>query len=185
MESSPRSITELLRVWGAGDQQALNELIPQVYDQLRRIAHQQARRLPGQTLQTTDLIHEAYTRLAAPEPIVWQDRQHFFAVCARVMRFILIDRARRRARHPLVPLDEIEKALPQPEEDLLALDEALDRLVALNRQQSFIVELRYFAGLTIEETADVLDISPATVKRHWEQAKRWLKAELEGDPHKP
>lgn len=177
---TPRSITQLLRAWNGGDPQALAELIPQVYDQLRRIARQQARRLPGQTLQTTDLIHEAYTRLAALEEVAWQDRQHFFAACARMIRFILIDRLRRRERHAPVPVDEVEQALPTPAEDLPALDEALSKLEKLDKQQCLIVELRYFVGLTIEQTAEVLQVSPATVKRAWQQARRWLKAEIAG-----
>lgn len=180
MESS-QSITQLLRAWNAGDRQALDELVPLVYAELRRIARRQARQLPRQTLQPTELIHEAFAQLVKGRQIEWQDRAHFFAVCSRMMRFILIDRLRRRQRYPTVPLDDVEITLPpEPEEDLLALDEALSRLETLDKQQSLIVELRYFGGLTIEQTAEVLQISPATVKRDWQQAKRWLKAELEG-----
>jgi RNA polymerase sigma factor (TIGR02999 family) len=136
--------------------------------------------MPDQTLQPTELIHEAFAQLAEGRRIEWQDRVHFFAVCARMMRFILIDRLRRRQRYPTVPLDEVEITLPpEPEEDLLALDEALNRLEKLDKQQSLIAELRYFGGLTIDQTAEVLQILPATVKRDWRQAKRWLKAELE------
>jgi RNA polymerase sigma factor (TIGR02999 family) len=182
MESS-QSITQLLRAWNEGDQQALDELIPLVYGELRRIAQHQARRLPNQTLQPTELIHEAFAQLAEGRQIEWQDRAHFFAVCSRMMRFILIDRLRRRQRYPTVPLDEVEITLPEPEDDLLALDEALSRLESLDKQQSLIVELRYFGGLTIDQTAEVLQISPATVKRDWRRAKRWLKAELEGVVH--
>lgn len=180
MESTSQSITARLRAWDNGNQEALDELMPLVYDELRRVAQRQVRRLPGQTLQPTDLIHEAYTRLAELKQLGWQDRQHFFAVCARLMRFILIDRVRRRALHPLVPLDDLEKTLPQPDEDLLALDEALRGLETLDKQQSLIVELRYFGGLTIEQTAEVLQVSPATIKRAWQQARRWLKAEIAG-----
>jgi RNA polymerase sigma factor (TIGR02999 family) len=181
MEAPSQSITQLLRAWNEGDQQALDELIPLVYGELRRIARHQARRLPKQTLQPTELIHEAFAQLAEGRQIEWQDRAHFFAVCARMMRFILIDRLRRRQRYPTVPLNDVEIMLPpEPEEDLLALDEALSRLERLDKQQSLIVELRYFGGLTIDQTAEVLQISPATVKRDWSQAKRWLKAEIEG-----
>ena len=180
MEPTSQPITQLLRAWNAGDRQALDELVPLVYGELRRIARQQARRLPRQTLQSTELIHEAFTQLAEGSQIDWQDRGHFFAVCSRMMRFILIDRLRRRQRYPTIPLDEVEITLPEPEEDLLALDEALTGLEPLDKQQCRIFELRYFGGLTIEETAEVLQISPATVKRDWQQAKRWLKAELEG-----
>jgi RNA polymerase sigma factor (TIGR02999 family) len=139
----------------------------------------QARRLPNQTLQPTELIHEAFAQLAKGNQIEWQDRAHFFAACSRMMRFMLIDRLRRRQRYPTIPLDEVEITLPpEPDEDLLALDEALSRLETLDKQQSLIVELRYFGGLTIEETAEVLQISTATVKRDWHQAKRWLYREL-------
>jgi RNA polymerase sigma factor (TIGR02999 family) len=179
MEAPPQSITQLLRAWNEGDQQALNELIPLVYGELRRIARHQAHRLPKQTLQPTELIHEAFAQLADGRRIEWQDRAHFFALCSRMMRFILIDRLRRRQRYPTIPLDEVEITLPELDDDLLALDEALTRLETLDKQQSLIVELRYFGGLTIDQTAEVLQISPATVKRDWRQAKRWLKAELD------
>jgi RNA polymerase sigma factor (TIGR02999 family) len=181
MEPPLTQITQLLRAWSDGDQAALNELMPLVYDELRRVARAYvAKYAPGRSLQTTDVVNEAFVRLIEHGQITWKDRKHFFVVCARIMRFMLIDRYRRSQRNPTVPIDDVEIALPQPDVDLLALDEALSRLETLDKQQSLTVELRYFGGLTIEETAEVLQISPATVKRDWSQAKRWLRAELEG-----
>ena len=181
MDASSQSITQLLRAWSDGDQAALAALTPLVYDELRRVARRYvAKYAPGHTLQATEVVNEVFLRLVERHQMTWQDRQHFFVVCAKIMRSILIDRYRRRRLHPTVPLDEVEMAWPEPEVDLSALDEALSRLEALDRQHSLVVELRYFGGLTIEETAEVLQISPATVKRDWEQAKRWLRAELEG-----
>ncbi len=164
--------------------------MPVVYNELRRIAASYLRReRPGQTIQATALVHEAYVRLAAEKAHRWQNRTHFLAIAALSMRQILVQRA--RARHAAkrggdperITLDEqLIPASPQQEPgniDVLALDAALHRLAALDAQQARIVELRYFGGLTVEETAEALDISPATVKRHWRVARAWLKRELE------
>jgi len=183
MEPPLPQITELLRAWSDGDQTALEQLIPLVYDQLRRVAKGYvAKYAPGHTLQATEVVNEAFVRLIEYGQITWKDRKHFFIVCARIMRFMLIDRYRRGQRNPTVPIDDVELALPASDVDLLALDEALSRLERLDHRQCQVVELRFFGGLTEEEAAEVLNISTATVKRDWRQAKRWLKAELEGGP---
>ncbi|MEW6211215.1 MAG: sigma-70 family RNA polymerase sigma factor [Acidobacteriota bacterium] len=179
MKPSPQEVTRLLHAWRNGDASALDELMPLVYDELRRVAQRQmARQASGHTLQTTALVNEAYTRLVKLNQAEWQDRAHFFAVCSKIMRRILVDRFRRHRRHPLISLDEVEMALPGPDIDLLALDEALSRLEALNERQSQIVELRFFGGLTEEEVAEVLKVSPSTVKRDWQKARAWLYREL-------
>jgi RNA polymerase sigma-70 factor, ECF subfamily len=162
-------------------------LLPIVYQELRRLAAGYLRReKPGQTLQPTALVHEAYLRLMKDRPGRWQNRAHFCAIAANSMRQILIERARARgaakrggARHRIT-LDEGLVAGGDRSIDLLALDEALQRLAALDPEQARLVELRFFGGLTVEETAEAMDISPATVKRHWTVAKAWLTRELEG-----
>lgn len=162
--------------------------MPVVYDELRRLAAGYLRReRPGQTIQATALVHEAYLRLIAEQPHQWNDRTHFLAVAALSMRQILVQRARRRnaakrgADPERITLDDRLLASPGSSPvDMLALDEALNRLTALDAQQARIVELRYFGGLTVEEIAETLDISPATVKRHWTLARAWLKRELGG-----
>jgi RNA polymerase sigma factor (TIGR02999 family) len=165
-------------------------LMPAVYNELRRLAASYLRReRPGQTIQATALVHEAYLRLAAEKAHRWQNRTHFLAIAALSMRQILVQRARARAaakrggNPERITLDEqllaAGPALEPGRVDVLALDAALDRLAALDPQQARIVELRYFGGLTVEETAEALDISPATVKRHWTVARAWLKRELE------
>ena len=179
MEASSQEVTLLLESWRNGDADALDKLIPLVYDELHRIARQQKGCLSNQTLQTKDVIHEAYLRLARLEQAPWQDRQHFFSVCARMMRCLLIDRTRRRRRHPIVLLEDVEFILPEPDVNLEALDEALNRLESLQPRQSRVVELRYFVGLSLEEIAPVLSVSLETVKRDWTQAKRWLKSQLD------
>lgn len=172
-----------------GGRQPVDELLPVVYDELRRLAAAYLRReRPGQTLQPTALVHEAYLRLRKDRPERWQNRAHFCAIAAHSMRQILIERA--RARHalkrggvqPRVTLDEALVAGGELSVDLLALDHALDQLAALDATQARIVELRYFGGLTIEETAAALDSSPATVKRHWTVARAWLARALAGAP---
>jgi RNA polymerase sigma factor (TIGR02999 family) len=164
-------------------------LMPIVYDELRRLAAGYLRReRPGQTIQATALVHEAYLRLVAEQAHHWKNRTHFLAIAALSMRQILVQRARRRHAAKRgddperITLDDRLLAAPQSSSlDVLALDEALDRLAALDAQQARIVELRYFGGLTIEEIADELAISPATVKRHWTIARAWLKRELAGE----
>lgn len=169
-----------------GDRPALEALMPLVYDELRRLAaHYLRGERPGQTLQPTALVHEAYLRLLKDRPERWQNRAHFCAIAAHVMRQILIERARARdalkrgGGQPRVTFDE---ALPAkadaPSVDVLAVDEALQRLAAIDASQARIVELRYFGGLSIEETAEAMDVSPATVKRHWAVARAWLAKEL-------
>jgi RNA polymerase sigma-70 factor, ECF subfamily len=169
MTGSPKEITQLLLAWRNGDRDALNRLIPLVYEELRRFAHRYTnRRFAGQTLQTTAIVHEAYIRMVGQDQVDWQNRTHFFAVCARVMRNLLVDRARSRNadRHGggarRVTLDEAAMILPERRIDLLALDEALDKLALIDPRKSRIVEMRYFGGMSVEETAEVLAVSPIT-----------------------
>jgi RNA polymerase sigma-70 factor (ECF subfamily) len=169
------------------DRQSVDSLLPIVYQELRRLAASYLRReRPGQTLQPTALVHEAYLRLMKDKPGRWQNRAHFCAIAAHSMRQILIERARARgaqkrggARHR-VTLDEALVAGGERSIDLVALDEALERLAAFDPEQARLVELRFFGGLTVEETAEAMNISPATVKRHWAVACAWLARELEG-----
>jgi RNA polymerase sigma-70 factor (ECF subfamily) len=170
------------------EQQSLDSLLPIVYQELRRLAASYLRReRPGQTLQPTALVHEAYLRLMKDRPDRWQNRAHFCAIAAHSMRQILIERARARAAlkrggaQPRVTLDEALVAGGSQSFDILVLDEALDRLSALDPEQARLVELRFFGGLTVEETAEAMSISPATVKRHWAIARAWLARELEGN----
>jgi RNA polymerase sigma-70 factor (ECF subfamily) len=182
---SPEEVTLLLLAWSDGDQAALDKLVPLVYEELHRLAHRYIRReRPGNTLQTTALAHEAYLRLIDAKSVRWQNRAHFFAVAAQTMRRILVDLA--RTRHSLkcgggaqqVSFDGLLLASPERGVDLLALDEALARLAALNPRQSQVVELRYFGGLTLEEVSEVIKISPRTVRSDWRLAKVWLYREL-------
>jgi len=188
-ETSSQPVSELLAQWRAGDEESLRRLIPLVYNELRRVAHNRLRReRPDHTLQTTALVHEAYVCLMKQEPMDFENRAHFFGVCANLMREILVQYARRRkaAKRDAgyrVTLDGAI-ALPQdPNVDLVALDDALNELAKLDAQQSRIVELRFFAGLSIEETAEVLGISPATVKRHWSTARIWLHDRISRTKH--
>lgn len=173
-------VTELLVKWRGGDQKALDALVPLVYKELRVIAHRYLQReRPGHTLQSTALVHEAYLRLVEREAPDTQNRAHFAAVAAKLMREILVDYARARgaAKRGADCLVELDEALVTPKKqgvDVLALDDVLSDLASMDEQQSRIVELRFFGGLTIEETADVLGVSPATVKRDWNVAKAWL-----------
>ena len=178
-------LTGLLIEWGQGNKGALDRLTPLVYDEIRRIAHRYVQReREGQTLQTTALVNEAYLRLAGSANIAWQNRAHFYAVTAQVMRRILIDHARRRQyvkhggeteRVPLEAAISEVGLMSQPRAaELLALDEALDELARLDPRKSRVVELRYFGGLSLEETAKVLEVSPMTVRRDWRAAKAWL-----------
>jgi RNA polymerase sigma factor (TIGR02999 family) len=183
----PNAVTQLLRAWRGGSAQALEQLMPLVYDELHAMAaRQMAREWRVSTLQTTALVNEAYLKLVGQRDVDWQNRAHFFALAARLMRRILVDSARRDLRTkrgaavPPAPLDDA-LAMPQPEVDVvdtLALDAALQKLEALDPDQVRIIELRFFGGLTIEETADVIGTSPATVKREWALAKGWLHREL-------
>ncbi len=183
--ASTESVSKLLVKWGQGDLEAREALIPLVYDELRRVARRHlGRERPDHTLQSAALVHEAYVRLVDKEPPQWQNRAHFFAVAAQLMRHLLVDHARNRhaakrgAGSPRLMLDE-EFDLPQKRGvDVEALDDALNRLANLDSQQSRLVELRFFGGLSIEETAVVLGISPATVKREWATARAWLQREM-------
>jgi RNA polymerase sigma factor (TIGR02999 family) len=187
IEPSPHAVTQLLQEWRNGDRTALDKLIPIVYDELRRQAANYMRReRPGRSLQTTALVHEAYMRLVDQRAVERQNRNHFFGIAAQLMRRILVDHARqhRAAKRggpelDLAPLDGVEAALGTAEVDLVALDQALTRLAALDEQQSRIVELRFFSGLSVEEAAEALNISERTVKRDWRAAKAWLRAQLE------
>jgi RNA polymerase sigma factor (TIGR02999 family) len=178
---SSQEVTQLLADWGRGDKSAFDKLFPLVQDELRRIARRQmSHERPGHTLQATALVNEAYLKLAGQEGFEWQSRAHFYAVCAQVMRHILIDHARAHARDKRgggavqVSLNEANVVAEDRADELLALDEALCHLEALDSQKARIVELRYFGGLSIEEAAEVLDISPRTVRREWRRAKAWL-----------
>lgn len=179
-------ITAALQAWGDGDGKALDNLLPLVHDELHRQAARHLRReRPGHTLQTSALINEAFLKLVDQRHARWQNRAHFFAIASRLMRRILVDyartqqRAKRGGKDAPLPLEEAVKVTTEGNNvDLLALDEALSRLAAIDEQQSRIVELRYFSGLTIEETSQVLHISPASVKRDWNMAKAWLHLQL-------
>ena len=181
-------VTQLLLAWGAGDQAAGDRLLAAVYTELRRQAARAMRRESSEhTLQTTALVHEAYLRLVDQRRVVWQNRAHFFGVAAQLMRRILVDHARERraakrggGARPLTLGDVDDAAAPAADAgaDVLALHEALERLAALDPEQARLVELRYFAGLSIEETAEALGVSPATVKREWAIARAWLRREL-------
>jgi RNA polymerase sigma-70 factor, ECF subfamily len=183
MTTASHDVTQLLIAWGHGDEAAGNQLIPLVYGQLRRIARNRLRgEFVSQTLQSTDLINEAYLRLVA-QSVDWQSRAHFYGIAARLMRQILVDKA--RTRHALkrggdqeqVSLAEVDGEQKQTT-DLLALNEALERLAVVDPHKGQVVELRYFGGLTIEETAEVMGVSTPTVQRNWRAARAWLQTEL-------
>lgn len=184
-QALPTDVTQLLLDWNAGDQHALAELMPLVYAELRQIAARQLRReRSDHTLQATALVHEAWLRLVQTERLTWQNRAHFLGVAAELMRRVLVDHARRRSAgkrgsgETRLSLNEaIDVAQPR-EINLLALDDALTSLAALDPRQSKIVELKYFGGLEIEEIAEVVGISPATVKRDWQWARAWLHREI-------
>jgi RNA polymerase sigma factor (TIGR02999 family) len=184
---SNREITRLLSDWAGGDREALERLTPLVHAELRRIARRQmGGERQGHTLQATALVNEAYLRLAGQDGFEWRDRSHFYAVCAQVMRHILIDHARAHARDKRgggalhVELNEAAVMGGEGASELVALDEALRELEEVDPQKGRVVELRYFAGLSIEETAEVLNISPTTVRREWRRAKAWLYRALAG-----
>jgi RNA polymerase sigma factor (TIGR02999 family) len=185
MSPSQKGVTQLLVNWSNGDQKALEELTPLVYGELRRLASRYLRNeRPGHTLQSTALVHEAYLRLIDQHSVHWQNRAHFFGVAAQLIRRILVDHARGRKADKrgggaaMLALDEVLGTPGQRDLDLVALDDALEGLGKIDPQQSRVVELRFFAGLSIEETAEVLRVSPATVKRDWTAAKAWLYREI-------
>ena len=185
MELSPHEVTQLLRAWSEGEPDALEKLMPLVYQELYRLARRyMARERPGHTLSPTALVNEAYLRLVDSTQVSWQNRAHFFAVCARVMRRILVDWVRSRHAHKRggdMRLVEIQDALAVAGgsgTDLAALDDALKALAAVDSRKSQVVELRFFGGLNAKETAEVLKISPKTVLRDWKLSKSWLRREL-------
>jgi RNA polymerase sigma factor (TIGR02999 family) len=182
---SRKEITAMLRAWSDGEKHASDELIRAVYDELRRQARRNLRReRRDHTLDTAALINETYLRLVEQRSVRWQDRGHFYALAAELMRRVLVDHARAKLRqkrggaNQAEPLGDLEIAITPLDLDLIALDEALNRLEAIDARQVRVVELRYFAGLEINETAELLKISPATVKREWAAAKAWLKHEM-------
>ncbi|HXU35864.1 MAG TPA: sigma-70 family RNA polymerase sigma factor [Blastocatellia bacterium] len=181
MTPSPKSITELLIEWRDGDETALDQLMPLVYEELRRLARYYMRReRPSHTLQSAALVNEAYLRLVDHKGMRWQNRAHFYAVASQAMRRILVDHARSRqylkrgGANKMVGLDEAANTVQKQAADVLALDDALNDLSAIDPRKSQIVEMRYFGGMTVEETAEVLGLSPVTVMRDWSTAKAWL-----------
>lgn len=181
-------VTHLLQAWGQGDSDALDRLMPLVYEELRRIAKRHMlHQRPGHTLQTTALTNEVYLRLVDAKKVNWQDRAHFFAICANTMRRILVDFARswgsqkRGGGERPLSLEESLDVAGGPRSDLLAVNDALTRLAAHDPRKSQVVELRFFGGLSVEETAEALKISPETVMRDWRMAKAWLYRELGGE----
>ena len=177
-------VTALLLAWSDGDQAAASRLIEAVYDELRRVARRHLRGERDHSLAPTALVHEAYLKLVDQRRVRWQNRAHFFGIAAQLMRRILVDHARSRAaakrgRDRTVCLDAADAATPPLDVDILALDAALDKLAALDARQSKLVELRFFAGLTVEEVAATLDVAPITVKRDWAHARAWLFNELQ------
>jgi RNA polymerase sigma factor (TIGR02999 family) len=188
-DSGCSDTTQLLRAWAAGDRNALEQLTPRVYDELRRIAgHFMQHEQPGRTIQTTALVHEAYLKLIDVTNVDWQHRAHFFAVSAQIMRHILLDRARRRVAAkrggtaPRLNLDEVPDIGSHRARELIALDDALNALADVDPRKARVIELRFFAGLSVEETAKVLKLSSDTVKRDWRLARAWLLAELGDAP---
>ncbi|HWN08030.1 MAG TPA: sigma-70 family RNA polymerase sigma factor [Pyrinomonadaceae bacterium] len=187
IKRSPDEITALLLAWSHGQSSALDQLIPLVHDELHRIAKRYMRReRPGQTMQTTALVNEAYLRLIDSSRVHWQNRAHFFAIAAQLMRRILVDFARRR--HNLkgggaankVSFDEALVVSREAGAEMIAVDDALNTLASLDARQSQVVDLRFFGGLSIDETAEVLKVSEGTVRRDWSLAKAWLYRELSG-----
>jgi len=181
----PQEVTQLLRAWSEGDHHALEKLTPLVYAELHRRAHwQMANERSGQTLQTTALVNEIYVQLIDLRGVTWRDRAHFFALSSRLIRRVLIDAARAKAAQKRggqashIELDENVLVSQEPRADVIALDDALTALAAIDERKSQVVELRFFGGLGIEETAEVLKVSPETVKRDWKLAKAWLRREL-------
>ena len=190
MEPLTHEITQLLRAWAGGEQEALAKLTPLVYAELHRTAHRyMAREQTGHTLQTTALVNEVYLRLVKAREVNWQNRAHFFAICARMMRRILTDFARSRryikrgGNTTLVSFDETLTEGKESPADIAALDDALQALAKFDERKSRVVELRFFGGLSVEETAEVLRVSVETVHRDWKLAKAWLLRELSRETH--
>jgi RNA polymerase sigma-70 factor, ECF subfamily len=186
-EALAHEITQLLQAWRRGDEGALDRLTPQVYRELHLVARRcVAGERDGHTLQTTELINELYLRLSDLRLIDWQNRSHFFALCARQMRRILTDQARARRSHKrgdgakAISLDDAPAICAEPSADLVAIDDALDQLSKVDERKSQVVVLRFFGGLSVEETGEVLKVSPETVARDWRLAKAWLMRELSG-----
>jgi RNA polymerase sigma factor (TIGR02999 family) len=186
-EHASGDVTQLLQAWSEGDKQALDELIPIVYAEIHRIAHNYLQReRPGQKLETTELVNEAYLQLVRQRRVRWQNRSHFFGVAAQLMRRVLAEQARRRkaakrgAGAEPISLDLTAIGTGNDSVDFADLDEALQRLTVLDPRQGQLVELRFFGGLSIEETAEVMRLSPATIKREWSSARAWLRHELAG-----
>src|SRR5580698_2860914 len=188
MERKAGQITQLLELWNQGDRDAMEKLVPLVYGELHRLARRYiAAERPGHTLQATALVNEAYLKLVDSENMTWEGRAHFFGVCAHVMRRILVDWARSRQAQKRgsdarkLELDDALVAAAQPGTDLVAVDDALKALADIDPRKSRIVELRFFGGMSVKETAEVLKISNETVHRDWRLAKSWLRRELRGD----
>jgi RNA polymerase sigma factor (TIGR02999 family) len=188
MTRPPREVTELLKDWSAGDESAPDKLMPLVMVELRRLAHRYMRReKPGHTLQTSALINEAYVRLVDQSKIQWEGRSHFFGIAARLMRQILVDQARRRSFAKRgggalrVSLSEAAAVALEQSAEVMALDDALEKLEKIDRRKSRIIELRFFGGMSIEETAEALQVSPGTVMREWTFARAWLRNEMGAD----
>jgi RNA polymerase sigma factor (TIGR02999 family) len=185
LNTTAPQITQLLDAWRAGHRSALEELVPLVEAELRRLARGYLRReRPGHVLQTTALVNEAFVRLMGWQDVTWQSRAHFLALAAQLMRHILVDIARRRARSAdgprvlVVDLAETERVVQNRSRDLMALDDALRELAEHDARKSQIVELRFFGGLTLEEIAEVIDVAPVTVSREWAKARAWLRREV-------
>ena len=185
MDSSPTDVTELLAAWGNGDQAAGDRLIPLVYQELHRLAHHYMKReSPHHTLQTSALVNEAFVRLVDQKNVKWQNRAHFFGIAAQMMRRILVDHARSRhyakrgGRAQQISFDEALVISDERTAEVVAVDEALQRLEEFDARKSKIVEMRFFAGLSIQETAEVLGVSPGTIMRDWTLAKAWLRREI-------
>jgi len=183
--ASSHEISGLLRSWGEGDSSALDALVPLVYDELHQLAHHYMRQESrGHILQTTAVIHEVFLRLVRSKSVDWEDRAHFFGICARLMRQILVDFARRERAQKrggdvvLVGLEDAPEISAEHDTDLIALDEALTSLTRLDERRGMIVELRFFGGLTVDETAEVLRVSPDTVTQDWRLARTWLLKEM-------
>ena len=183
--ASPQDVTRLLQAWSRGEQSALEKLVPIVYRELHLRARRcMAREREQHSLQTTALIHEAYLRLVGSSPVAWQSRSHFFAIAARLMRRILVDRARARRSQKRggatrrVSFDEELVVASPPDRDLVSLDDALTALAAVDERKAKVVELRFFGGLSVEETAELLRVSPQTVLRDWKLSKAWLLREM-------
>ena len=189
METTPAKVTGLLLKWVEGDEEALHRLIPLVYDELHRIARGHLRHeAVGHSLQATALVNEAYLRLVDAHEVAWKDRTHFLAVSARIMRHILVDHARSRRYQKRgggaarATFDEALVVSNESTQDFVALDDALRALAAFDERKSRVIEMRFFGGLTVEETAVALQVSPDTVARDWRLGKAWLRRELRGEP---